>query len=67
METKQEKKAEVQGTETKRQQSPSSVLKSWKTLLVNLENSGLVNKEDYEKTKEMYKKAFKKYLGEELL
>jgi len=35
--------------------------------LVNLENSGLVNKEDYEKTKEMYKKAFKKYLGEELL
>jgi len=66
MEKKENKEAEnVQGTE--RRQGAMSVLKSWKTLLKNLENSGLVKKEDFKVQKEMYSKALKQYIGEDLL
>lgn len=66
---KQETKVEnneVVNTE-KRKAGKSATLSSFKTLVINLEGLGLVNEKDWNTLKEMYNKAKKQYMGDELL
>lgn len=50
-----------------RKAGKASTLKSWKTLVINLKGLELTTDKDYETIKELYKKAVKQYMGEELL
>lgn len=50
-----------------RKAGKASTIKSFKTLVVNLKDSGLVSKTDWEVIKGLYQKTVKQYMGEELL
>lgn len=62
---------EVQGTEvtneTTRKRGAMSILQSWKSLTKNLKGSGLLNEDDEKKVTELYGKAVKQYIGEDLV
>ncbi|WVR22142.1 MAG: hypothetical protein [Malazfec virus 5] len=50
-----------------RKAGKASTIKSFKGVVRNLQESGLVDKKDYETIKALYQKVVKQYMGEELL
>lgn len=59
--------AKETANETARKRGAMSILQSWKSLTKNLKGSGLVNEEDEKKITELYGKAVRQYIGEDLL
>lgn len=61
------KKAEESNKVATRAAGKASTIKSFKGVVKNLQESGLVDKKDYETIKAIYQKVVKQYMGEELL
>lgn len=66
METQTQTQAESNKV-VERKAGKASTIKSFKTLVKNLQDSGLVDKKNYETLRQMYVKVVKQYMGEELL